>query len=218
MFQILPMFAVPMAEVQHPDCAALNDQLRTIILAREAQGDAYANPNPSMRGPRNQVFESEFTFFAQPEAPVQALREFCWNALSRLIAQLSGYGPGEMQRISIRSHTWFHITRHGGQFGLHNHPMASWSGVYCVDPGDSDPADPGSGALTFVNPTGIANMFNDAATVRVRRPYGAGDLVYRFQPGRLVLFPSWVFHHVQLYRGHRERITVAFNCWFDMAE
>ena len=39
MFQILPMFAVPMAEVQHPDCAALNDQLRTIILAREAQED-----------------------------------------------------------------------------------------------------------------------------------------------------------------------------------
>ena len=133
MFQIVPMFAVPMVEVQHPDCAALNQQLRSLILAREAQGDAYANPNPSMKGARNQVFESDFTFFAQNDPPVQALREFCWGALSRAVAQLSGYTPEDMAKISLRSHTWFHITRNGGQFGLHNHPMASWSGVYCVD-------------------------------------------------------------------------------------
>jgi hypothetical protein len=218
MFQINPLFAVPFVEVQHPDSDALNRQLRELLLAREAEGPRYANPNPSMKGPREEVFESEFTLFAWPDAPVQALREFCWSALSRAIAQLNGFGPDQMNQLQIQSHTWFHITRPGGQFGLHNHPMASWSGVYCVDAGDSDPGDLNSGALTFVNPMAIAHMFNDPANVHVRRPYSSGNLVYAFRPGRLVLFPSWVFHHVQPYRGTRERITVAFNCWFKLPD
>lgn len=218
MFQIVPMFAVPMVEVQHPDCRALNERLRALILARAAEGERWANPRPSMMGARQQVFESDFTFFAEDQGPAAELREFCWGALSRAIAQLNGYGAQEMARIQIRSHTWFHVTRGGGEFGLHNHPMASWSGVYCVDPGDSAPDDTRSGALTFVNPNALANMFIDPANIRLRKPYGSGDLVYPAQAGRLVLFPSWVFHHVQPYRGNRERITVAFNCWFDMDE
>lgn len=218
MFQIVPMFAVPMVEVQHPDCHDLNRRLRELILSREAQGQRHANPRPSMMGARESLFESDFTFFAEDQGPAAELRTFCWDALSRAIAQLNGYRPDEVARISIRSHTWFHVTRRDGQFGLHNHPMASWSGVYCVDPGDSPPGEPGSGALTFVNPTGLANMFMDPANIRLRKPYSGGDLVYPAHAGRLVLFPSWVFHHVQRYRGTRERITVAFNCWFDMAD
>lgn len=218
MFQINPLFAVPMIETQHPDCVTLNAQLRELLLAKEAEGARYENPNPSMKTSLAHVFESEFTLFSWPDPPVQALREFCWTALSRAIAQLNGYGPEHMNRLQIFSHTWFHITRNGGQFGLHNHPMASWSGVYCVDPGDSGPDDINSGALTFVNPMSIAHMFNDAANTRIRRPYSTGNLVYPFKPGRLVLFPSWVFHHVQTYRGTRERITVAFNCWFQLPD
>lgn len=213
MFQITPLFAVPMVEVQHPDCTALNAQLRELFLARAAEGARYANPNSSMKIGAG-LFESDFTLFAWPEPPVQALREFCWSALSRAIAQLNGYGPEQMNRLEIMSHTWFHITRGGGQFGLHNHPMASWSGVYCVDPGDSDPDDVDSGALSFFNPMALAHMYNDAANTHLRRPYATGNFAYRFQPGRLVLFPSWLFHQVQPYRGTRERITVAFNCWF----
>lgn len=218
MFQINPLFAVPMVETQHPDGAALNAQLRELLLAKETEGARYANPNPSMKGSLAHVFESEFTLFSWPDPPVQALREFCWAALSRAIAQLNSFGPEHMNRLQIFSHTWFHITRNGGQFGLHNHPMASWSGVYCVDPGDSAPDDANSGALTFVNPMAIAHMFNDVANVHVRRPYSAGNLIYPLLPGRLVLFPSWVFHHVQPYRGTRERITIAFNCWFKFPE
>lgn len=217
MFQVLPMFAVPMVEVQHPDCAALNHQLRELFLAREADGDRYANPHPSMHHSLHQLFESDFNLFAWPDEPVLRLREFCWGALSRAIAQLNGLAPEQMNRLQISSHTWFHITRKHGQFGLHNHGMASWSGVYCVDPGDSDPADPDSGALSFINPMAIAHMFHDPANVHLRRPYGSGNLVYQHKPGRLVLFPSWVFHQVLPYRGTRERITVAFNCWFNMA-
>jgi hypothetical protein len=36
------------------------------------------------------------------------------------------------------------------------------------------------------------------------------------EPGQLVLFPSWVLHDVKPYEGDGERITVAFNCWFQL--
>ena len=37
MFQIVPAFAVPFAEAQLADCAALNAELRELILARESR-------------------------------------------------------------------------------------------------------------------------------------------------------------------------------------
>lgn len=217
MFQINPLFAVPMAEVQYAECQELNQRLRALLLSREAEGTRYANPNPTMTIGTN-LFESDFNVFSWPEPEIQALREFCWSALSRLIADLNGFRPEYMQSLQISSHTWFHVTRHGGQFGMHNHPMASWSGVYCVDPGDSDPSDPDSGTLTFVNPNGLAQMYRDATNVNLRRPYHPGNVGFPARAGRLVLFPSWVQHLVLPYRGQRERITIAFNSWFTQAE
>lgn len=217
MFQIVPAFACPFVETQLPQCEALNAELKATILAREAGGEAYRNPATSMRINPG-LFESEFTFFASPEPCVQALREFCWSALSRAIAQLNAYTAEQMARLEIMSHTWFHVTRKGGYFGLHNHPMASWSGVYCVDPGDGDGGHPESGALHFVNPMQLANMYVDAANNHIRAPYGMGGKTYRFRAGQLVLFPSWVNHEVLPFQGEGTRITVAFNCWFKMRE
>jgi uncharacterized protein (TIGR02466 family) len=217
MFQITPAFAVPMAEAALPNSEALNAELRALFLAREAEGVRWRNPATSMRINPN-LFESEFSLFTWPEPCVQQLREFCWGALSRLIAQLNGYGPAEMNRIQIRSHTWFHITRHGGFFGLHNHPMASWSGVYCVSAGEDDGAHADSGVLHFLNPNQLANMFVDPANAHIRAPYGMQGRSFRLRAGQLVLFPSWVNHEVLPFFGRGERITVAFNTWFDMPE
>ena len=217
MFQIIPAFAVPFAEVDLPDCEALNAELAALFLAREGEGERYANPHPSMQITR-QMFESAFEVFSWPEACVQNLREFCWAALSRAIAQLNGYKAEEMARLRIYSHTWFHVTRRGGFFGLHNHPMASWSGVYCVSAGQDDGTHRESGKLHFSNPNQLANMFVDAGNSHVRPPYNMTGRSYRLRPGQLVLFPSWVNHEVLPFFGEGERITVAFNCWFDFAE
>jgi uncharacterized protein (TIGR02466 family) len=217
MFQIVPAFAVPFIETDLPQCEALNAQLRELLLAREAAGERYRNPATSMRINPG-LFESDFTLFAAPEPAIQQLREFCWGALSRAIAQLNGYSAAQMARLEIASHTWFHITRKGGYFGLHNHPMASWSGAYCVDAGEGNGGHPESGALHFANPLQLANMFVDAANNHIRAPYGMTGKTYHFRPGQLVLFPSWVNHEVLPFQGEGTRITVAFNCWFNMRE
>ena len=128
---------------------------------------------------------------------------------------MSGYDAKALSMLSVNSHTWFHVTRKGGYFALHNHPMASWSGVYCVDPGDSDAADTSDGAISFLNPMGIANMFVDAGNSHLKPPFSGKNFSMQLRAGELVLFPSYLFHQVLPYQGSRERITVAFNCWFN---
>jgi uncharacterized protein (TIGR02466 family) len=217
MIQVQPFFAVPFGFARLADCARLNADLRAIFLEREVHGARYANPRPLTQRNR-QVFESDFDLFRLSEPPVQQLRQFCWNALLGMIKELNQYDDPMMRRLLIYNDSWFHVTRRGGYFGLHNHPMASWSGVYCVSPGSHDADKPDSGQLTFVNPATTSSMYLDAANANQRRPFGYGTQQVKFEAGQLVIFPSWVLHDVKPYQGEGERITVAFNCWFGLKE
>lgn len=209
MIQILPMFSVPYASAQLDDCTSLNQELRDLFIRREAMGKRFANPNPYT--PRNkELFESHFDLFSWPEACVARLSEYCMTQLTQLVAGINGYPPEQMARLQIATDAWFHITRRGGFFGLHNHPMASWSGVYCVSTGQHDPDQPDSGKLSFVNPN--AQMYFDSGNSQLQVPYHIGALGFSLQAGQLVLFPSWVQHQVMPFFGEGERITVAFNC------
>jgi len=217
MVQIAPFFAVPFGLARLDDPARLNSELRALFLQRAAEGTRHANPRPLTQ--RNAaVFESHFQLFRWTEPCIKELKEFCWRELMRMVGELNGYDTAKLERIQIYSDSWFHVTRRGGFFALHNHPMASWSGVYCVDPGKSDADKPDSGLLSFVNPTITSAMYLDVATAGIRGPFSYSIRHLRLEPGQLVLFPSWVLHDVKPYEGEGERITVAFNCWFALPE
>lgn len=216
-FNLYPAFAVPMAEAFHPDAAALNAQLKPLLLEREAMGSRHANPNPSLKQ-QTGVFESDFFLFSSPDPCIQQLRQFCWTALGQVIQDVNGYDAATMARLQIFSHTWFHVTRHGGFTINHIHPMASWSGVYCVDAGETPQDRPESGVLRFHSPHHYSNYFMDPGNAKFQRPYHHGTWNVRFQPGQLVLFPSWLQHEVMPFYGRDERITIAFNCWFRMKD
>jgi uncharacterized protein (TIGR02466 family) len=215
--QLTPFFAVPFGFAKPDNFAAVNGQLRELFLERATQGARYANPRPLTQ--RNaQVFESEFQVFKWPERCVQQLKQFCWHQLMQMIGELNGYDTATLGRMLIYSESWFHVTRRGGFFALHNHPNASWSGVYCVDPGKHDPGNRDSGLLSFVSPSVSSAMFMDAATQNLQGPYAYHIRHVRLEPGQLVLFPSWVLHDVKPYEGEGERITVSFNCWFSLQD
>jgi uncharacterized protein (TIGR02466 family) len=217
MIQVQPFFAVPFGFAQLENCAQLNGQLRALCLARAGEGSKFANPRPLTQ--RNgQVFESEFQLFRAAESAVQQLKEFCWRNLLSLVAELNKYDEPTMRRLLIYSDSWFHVTRRGGFFGLHNHPNASWSGVYCVSAGQHDADKPDSGLLSFMNPATIGAMHTDAANANIRGAFGSGIRHVKFEPGQLVLFPSWVMHDVKPFEGDGERITIAFNCWFGLQD
>lgn len=213
MHQISPIFAVPFVFEQLPDPGPLNAALRTLFLARETEGSRYANPNPNTVRNR-ELFESHFDLFDWPEDCVRQLSSFCLSTLMRAVGELNGYDVATLKRLSVATDAWFHITRRNGYFAVHNHPMASWSGVYCVDPGRIDPSQPESGNLSFINP--YASMYVDAGNVQIKRPFQSTNYAFRLVPGQLIIFPSWVLHQVMPYFGDDERITVAFNCAFRM--
>lgn len=213
--ELMSLFAVPLLTCRHPTHERLNPGLKRYILEREQTGAA--NPRPYT--PRNAaVYESDFNFFRDAEPHVQELKTFCWRQLLGMIGRLNGYDLTTLQQLQLYNDCWFHVTRRGGFFGLHNHPNASWSGVYCVDPGVHDPNAKESGALGLVNPVIASAMFRDAAVARMQMPYGYNNVTLQLEAGQLVLFPSWVLHDVRPYEGPGERITVAFNCWFTLPD
>lgn len=214
--ELVNMFAVPFGFSRLADHERLNPRLRDFVIANQRSGNA-ANPRPLTQ--RNAaLFESHFNLFRLPDPAVQELKSFCWDQLLALIGRLNGYDLPTLQRLQIYNDCWFHITRRGGFFGLHNHPNASWSGVYCVDPGRNDPEAKDSALLSFVHPMITSAMHMDAGNARMPLPYGYHVASVRLEPGQLVLFPSWVLHDVKPFEGEGERITIAFNCWFTLPE
>lgn len=209
---VSPLFACPLVDLIHPEPAALNAELTTLFTARAAEGDRYRNR--LMTAGKQGLFESEFDLFKWPEPPVQRLRQFCFDALVRTVAQLSRLPEAKVRAMDLQDDTWFHLTPHGGYTTAHVHPMAAWSGVYCVDPGDDAPAHPDSGVLRFFDPRVGSSMYLDPSNSKLVQPYGFHIINIKFRPGQLVLFPSYLLHEVAPYMGRRPRITVAFNVAF----
>jgi uncharacterized protein (TIGR02466 family) len=213
---LVNMFAVPFAFSRYPAHARLNPALRRHILDQEKSGGA-ANPRPLTQ--RNAaLFESHFNLFRDDDAAVQELKTFCWDQLLAVIGRLNGYDLQTLHRLQIYNDCWFHVTRRGGFFGVHNHPNASWSGVYCVDPGEHDADKKDSGLLSFINPMITSAMHMDAGILKMQLPYGYQVASVSLEAGALVIFPSWVLHDVKPFEGKGERITIAFNCWFTLPD
>jgi uncharacterized protein (TIGR02466 family) len=212
--EIVNMFAVPFSFSRLPDGERLNPALKRHCLTA-AQDVRLANPRPLTQ--RNAaVFESHFDLFRDPDPAVQELKAFCWDQLLAVIGTLNRYDRATLEQIQIYNNSWFHVTRRGGFFGVHNHPNASWSGVYCVDPGRHDPGAKDSGRLTFVNPMITCAMHLDVGIARMQLPYGFQTAGFSLEAGQLVIFPSWVLHDVKPFEGEGERVTIAFNCWFTL--
>ena len=209
--QVTPLFAVPFGSKRHPDSARLNRELEALFLARET--DEFRNPTPSHTAPP-ETFESRFNLFRWSEPCVQALRQFILDGVLEMVRQSTGKTLEDLSRHQFQNHTWFHITRYAGSFANHNHPLASWSAVYCVRAGDAVPDHPDSGLLRFFDPRVAAGGFTDPALDSLHRTYAFGSLDLRLSEGQLVVFPSYVYHEVTPYYGSETRITVASNCWF----
>jgi uncharacterized protein (TIGR02466 family) len=99
---------------------------------------------------------------------------------------------------------WANINPPGAHHPTHNHPNNFLSGVYYVDV-------PGSGTdIVFQDPRPTSIMPWTGKLSRVT----ANAAVQQARPGRMLMFPSWLRHHVPTNEGTRERISIAFNLMF----
>ena len=95
------------------------------------------------------------------------------------------------------------INRSGDFNQAHTHPGATWSGVYYVDDGGTNPdAEPAPIQLYDPYPARTNIFFPELS---------ASSVLFNPTPGLMILFPSYVPHAVPPHRGDRPRISIAFN-------
>lgn len=215
--EILPLFATPFAQVELPGHESLDERLRRKFLAWEAEGGSGTRTRPSPVG-KYRTYESSFELFERPDPDVQFLARFALTMLGYLVQRLNGYAPEEMSQLRFYHHSWYHITRAGGHMNVHNHPMASWSGVYCVSDGEPEGDDPTNGRMRFLDPRPQCTMYLDPGNAHLLPPFATGSHLHVHRAGLLTLFPSHLHHDVAPFHGRRERIIVAFNAWVRYAD
>jgi uncharacterized protein (TIGR02466 family) len=206
-----PLFATPFGETRLANCERLNRELEALFLARE--NDVHRNPSPSHVA-QAETFESRFNLFHWTESCVQELRAFMLNAVAQMVIESTSLTAQDIAQLTFQNHTWFHISRYAGSFVAHNHPLASWSAVYCVRAGQNVPQHPDSGVLRFLDVRQGANAYLDPANATLQRAFALAPVELKLEAGQLVIFPSYVFHEVTPFYGNDVRITVATNCWF----
>ncbi|MEJ1096193.1 MULTISPECIES: putative 2OG-Fe(II) oxygenase [unclassified Pseudoxanthomonas] len=204
-----PLYAVPMLQCSIADANRLNSELTELFLDLEREGDRHRDP--IKRDTQYGIFESNFFLHQRSEAPIRKLFEFVRASLHTFIQGINQFTDQEMSNIVLDMHSWFHVTRKGGFQSLHNHPNASWSAIYCVDPGDA--SQPESGAVRFHDPRTGCDMYRDPSIERMQPPYRMGPWQLNHIPGQMLVFPSYLLHEIFPYTGERPRVVVALNSW-----
>jgi uncharacterized protein (TIGR02466 family) len=188
-----PLFATPVFWHICRDVGQLNAQLRERILVEEARGGSQVKSNQG-------GWQSTTDVFGWGGEPVAQLKRIATAAVEAATARLPLPSPA---RLEIRLSSWAAVNRRGHYNTAHVHPLATWSGIYYVDPGD-DPADGIGGALELLHPvTASAMTFFPGLLPSAR--------IVRPEAGMVILFPSYLQHGVRLYQGERPRICVPFN-------
>lgn len=215
--EIENFFAVPIGRVTFPDHEPLCEELSRLFLEKAGQGDRFRHQKhiDTMHG---ELFESRFDLFRWPDEPIRVLAGLCHQAVAQHVQQTNSYDEAEMEMLRFDYHAWFHVTRKHGYQGLHNHPGASWSGIFCVDPGEEVPGRPDSGMVRFHDPRTHIDMYSDAGNRNLKTPWSMGSVNWHHRRGQLVLFPSYLRHEVYPYVGDRPRIVAAFNCWIGRSD
>ena len=100
---------------------------------------------------------------------------------------------------------WANINPPGGYNQSHIHPNSLFSGAYYVK------AQPNSGRLSLMDPRpGVQTTMPMRKPGKIPRELWR-ETYYDPIPGRLIMFPSWLWHKVEPNQSNDIRISVSFN-------
>ena len=193
--QIGNAYPTPIGRFKIADATAVNRELKRIILEREKidPGDNHANVGG---------WHSRADLLDWPFPEIAVLREWITEAVQAMVASTLGSKP---LHGTLRMTAWANVSRNGHYHRMHNHPMSAWSGVYYVDGGAEGAAHSLSGVLELCDPRPYTEMVSTPG-----EPFGQ-RVIFRPEPGMMILFPSWLYHFVNPYQGKGERTSIAFN-------
>lgn len=193
--ELSSLFPTVLLRRRLPDAAIKNVRLREIVLEREKSDPGVGHSNVG-------GWHSSPDLWDWPEPEMRELCQWIVRAAEDLTATVVPVRPGDEIRAVPFGGAWANVLRDGGYNKVHNHPGAVWSAVYYVASGDPDPQPPGNGNFEFMDP-------------RPGNIHG-GKEVLPPETGQMIMFPAWLYHYVNPYRGRGERISIACNLSVDI--
>lgn len=110
---------------------------------------------------------------------------------------------------------WANVTPHGGLNHLHSHPGNLWAAVLYLDlgVGDDQSDEEAGGRFYLEDPRFPMAAMRDTSfrLIGQNNKPQQYETELRLQRGNLLLFPAWLRHGVRVYKGDRERISIALN-------
>tara|TARA_R100001369_G_scaffold37684_1_gene63103 strand:- start:452 stop:1030 length:579 start_codon:yes stop_codon:yes gene_type:complete len=115
------------------------------------------------------------------------------------------YEKEHLDRQPKLGNMWANINPPGGMNQPHIHPNALFSGVYYVK------SNPKAGRLKIYDPRPGAQI-----NMPTRKSGDPGRDLWRDAniepiPGRIIMFPAWLWHSVEPNQSNSTRISVSFN-------
>jgi uncharacterized protein (TIGR02466 family) len=150
--------------------------------------------------------ESVATSYYKPEAHILAdadlreLEQFVIAAATRFLETLR-LTP---RRLAVER-SWINIFKPGAQEAQHSHDGSLLSCSYYVD------APKDCGCIVMPDPIGARRSYREFTKTIGSDPLTRRDIAVEPQPGRLVMFESWLPHYVQCNKSDQVRISIAMN-------
>ena len=179
----------------------------TIIYAKDLQLD-------------NRLFEREVIEWSKKDKGIKRTNMIGWHSTTEMHKipvfkplvdelfkmQIEMYREEFLSREPIIGNMWANINPPGGYNRPHIHPNSHFSGVYYIK------APQNSGDIVFNDPRSSAHMVMPDRVKDIKPPSHLWREV-RVNPleGRLIMFPSWLWHCVDPNESNDIRISVSFN-------
>lgn len=197
------IFPIQIYEVDFPNYDLIKDDLLSDIMALFNENlELYSkhrlfNQSYSLEGTEEGMYRDLHTRLKYPELMswIQEQVINYWRAM-----QYSRFVTPEIV------HMWSNLTPKGGNIIQHNHSPFEIAGSFYVD------ASPDKGCLVLVDPNEL---------IRGRLPYYDSqeskqgrfffDHKVEPHPGKLVLFPGWLYHKTQKNPSDDPRVVIGLN-------
>jgi uncharacterized protein (TIGR02466 family) len=179
----------------------LNQDLLNLTYAERERGIAVNKSNTPELG----SWHSATALHKSPD--YQPLMMEIDTALSRISEELN-YAKDQVLKVTSM---WSIINPPGNGNRAHCHPNSLWSGVYYVQ------APEGAGQIEFIDPRTVIIMNQPKFETKKKRPRECWTKVkYKPVPGRMVIFPAWLYHGVDTNMAREkgrtgDRIIISFN-------